>query len=82
MNNIMTVVSPGVFSSQHVACEDAGRAAYSQLCNWRVQSPASWNQLLKPQNVAHRPVYMQQVSLILAHVLIKVRNFVLEASKT
>ncbi len=50
-------------------------------CNWQVQSPASWYQLLKPRNVARHPVYTQRVSLVLAHVLAKVRNFECVASK-
>ncbi len=46
------------------------------------KSPASWYQLLKPQNAARHPVYMQHVSLVLTHVLAKVRNFERVASKT
>ncbi len=77
-------VFTGVFSCQCVACEDAGRTAYSQIRWFRtqqVQSPASWYQLLKPQNVARRPVYAQHVSLILAHAFAKVKNFEHVASK-
>ncbi len=79
------VVFTGVFTCQCVACEDTGRAAYSQL---RLHVNGKYNHQQDDgiscqyhRNVACRPVYMQWVSLVLAHALAKVRNFVHVASK-
>ncbi len=77
-------VFTGIFTCRHVACEDAGRAAYSQLrlhitgeCNQQQAGISCQNH----RNVARRPVYMQRVLLELAHALAKVRNFERVVSK-
>ncbi len=69
----------GVFTYQRVACEEnAGRAAYSQL---RLHVTGEYNHqqacisCQNYRNVALHPVYMQRVSLVLAHALAKVKNF-------
>ncbi len=78
-------VFTGIFTCQRVTCEDAGLAAYSQLClhvtgEYNRQQAGISRQ--NHRNVAHRPVYTQWVSFVLAHVLAKVRNFEQVASKT
>ncbi len=78
-------VFEGVFICRHVVCENAERAAYSQL---RLHVTDEYNRqqagisCQNHRNVARCSVYMQRVSLVLAHVLAKVRNFEHVASKT
>ncbi len=82
---IITVFFTGVFTFQNVACKDAGRAAYSQSRLHvtgeynRQQAGINWQNY---RNVARHPVYTQRVSLVLAHVLTKVKNFERIASKS
>ncbi len=69
----------GVFICRRVACEDAGRAAYSQL---RLHTTGEYNRQQAgissqtTEYVARHPVYTQRVALA------KVRNFECVASKT
>ncbi len=55
--NIYNGVFTGVFTCQHVACEEAGRAAYSQL---RLHVTGEYNRqvsVVKPQNMLHKRVH-------------------------
>ncbi len=71
----------GIFTCQRVACEDAGRVAYSQL---RLHVTGKYNRQqagISSQTIeyiAHHPVYTAS-SLVL--VLAKVRNFERVVSK-
>ncbi len=73
-----------VFTCRCVACEDAGRAAYSRL---RLHVTDEYDRqqagfsCQNHRNVARHPVYTQRVSLVLAHTLAKVRNFECVARK-
>ncbi len=75
----------GVFSCWHVACDNAGQTAYSQL---RLHITGEYNHRQAgissqtTEYVACRPAYIQRVSLVLAHSLTKVRNFEHVASET
>ncbi len=78
-------VFTGVFTCRHIACEDPDWAAYSQL---HLHVTGEYNRqqagisCQNHRNVACHPVYTQQVSLVLAQALAKVRNFERVASKT
>ncbi len=77
-------VFTGIFTCLRVACEDAERAAYSQL-HLHVTGEYNHQQAgiscQNHRNVARCPVYTQQVSLVLALALAKVRNFGRVANK-
>ncbi len=64
MTDFINVVFTGVFTCRHVACEDAGRAAYNQLRllvtgEYNRQQAGISSQI--SEYVARHPVYTQRV---------------------
>ncbi len=78
-------VFTGIFTCRRVACKDSGWAVYSQL---HLHATGKYNRqqagfsCQNHRNSAHHSAYTQWVSLVLAHMLAKVRNFERVASKT